>query len=275
MENRKRTVNAKIKSDNQFKNDLAYFLGRYDNLTVKSTGYSYRFMTPDNLDYVFTSSNTSNKFFGLYNQIKTEVRKYEKNNPGTVPELTAGDVRYFHFDNLERVRSKMYSVDITAAYPTAAKLLQFISEETYNRVMKLDKPDRLRIFGMLAKNETEIIYQGGKIVSITTNKNPEAKYFFNLCYHVGLNIYEIYLRYNTVSIFWVDCIFTHDRDDAEKINLDLQSFGYTCKIEALNNCSLGKNKKVFNFSKKDERKFLFLPRRYEIVDFKAYEFLNG
>lgn len=272
---RKRTVNAKISRDGQFKEDLIYFQSRYLDLVVKSTGYSYRFSTPDGLDYVFTSSNTSNKFFGLYNKVKTEVQKFEKENPGLVPELGPEEVRYFHFDNLENVREKMYSVDITAAYPTTAKLLNFVSEETYLQTMKLAKGDRLRIFGMLAKNETEIKYQGGKITEIKNNKNPESKYFFNLCYEVGKNIFEVYRRYNSVSIFWVDCIFTNNLEDAKKINKDLEKFGYTCKIEELENCSLGKNKKVFNFSKNGERKFLFLPRRYKIIDKAAYNFLNN
>jgi hypothetical protein len=275
MTNRKRTINAKISSDGQFKSDLKYFQSKYPDLVVKSTGYSYRFSTPDGLDYVFTSSNTSNKFFGLFNQIKTECRQYEKNNPGKIPELTAADVQYFHFDNLERVKNVMYSVDITAAYPTTARNLEFITELTFERTMKLPKPDRLRIFGMLAKNETELIYRGGEIVEIKNNKSPLAKYFFNLCYEVGQNIFSVYRRYNSVSIFWVDCIFTNNLIDAEKINEDLNQFNYLCKIEKLENCSLGKNKKVFNFSKKGERKFLFLPRKYRLVDRAAYNFLNN
>ena len=275
MTNRKRTINARINSDGQFKDDLVYFQKRYPELVVKSTGYSYRFSTPDGLDYVFTSSNTSTKFFALYNKVKTEVKKFEKDNPGKVPELGPEDVLYFHFDNLHNVTEKMYSVDITAAYPTTAKILNFVSEDTYLQCMKLEKPDRLRIFGMLAKNETEISYRDGKIIEIKNNKNPEAKYFFNLCFEVGQNIYEVYRKYNSVSIFWVDCIFTNNLQDAENINRDLCKYGYTCKVEQLHNCSMGKNKKVFNFSKNGVRKFLFLPRKYKIENKKVYEFLNN
>jgi hypothetical protein len=269
---KKRVVRAKISSPEQYIHDLNYFKNKYPILTTRSTGYSYRFVTPE-IDYVFQQSNLSSKVFGVFNKVKAEVKKHSELYK--VPELTAKDVIYFRFDAIERYKPDMYLIDITAAYPTTALLLGYISKETYNKTMQLDKLERLRIFGMLAKSEIIVNYKAGEVQDIINIRAEFSRYFFSLCKEVGKIMSELYNKYSSSCLFWVDGIYCTDYFEAQKIASDLMELNYQVKIELLNNCQLSKNKTIFVYHKRENKKILCLPKKYKVINPVAYQFLNS
>jgi hypothetical protein len=268
---KKRVIRAKISSPEQYIQDLNYFKHKYKLLTTKSTGYSYRFITTE-VDYVFSQSNLSSKVFGAFNKVKAEVKLHSEKN--TVPELTAKDVIYFRYDQINKYKETMYLVDITAAYPTTALLLGYISKETYERTMKLDKLERLRIFGMLAKSEIVVHYIDAEITDLHKIRAEYSRYFLSLCKEVGTVMNKLYEKYNSCALFWVDGIYCSDYSEAQKIAQELCNINYEVKIELLNNCYLSTNRTIFVYYKRDKKKILCLPKKYKIINPVAYNFLN-
>lgn len=249
------------------------FTLRFSNYTtiIETNGYKYLFSNS-------LEEKQSFAFFHAYKKIAQDVQKAPY-----IDELNERDLIYF--DSGESLPSGLklrnaYNVDIKSAYIRTAFLYSFISKETFDHCMKLEKSDRLKAFGMLATNYTCFDFVGGEVTKVYSKKDVEKrKYFFAVVKGVSDVMQKIKTELSDDFLFyWVDGIYFKTKKSADRAVELFKENGYETSFDCLKNFSLLADDFRYNiqFGKKDEKKVFTVPKikRNENVIHKKNKLIN-
>lgn len=82
------------------------------------------------------------------------------------------------FLEIKHDKPAIYNIDLSAAYPTALKNLDLITEKTYKYLMKLNKLDRLASIGMFASKKTIYTIKEGEFVNVNQEESQWKNIFY-------------------------------------------------------------------------------------------------
>lgn len=258
------TLNYRLGNERDF---LKKCIKENRNVTIKRTNYSLKVET-ERRNYYFSSGQSSGKrAFIAFNKIVKDI----KASGIETPDVCAKDVKYWWFKDVEKYPTDFYSVDINSAYPTALFNTGAITKETYDFLCNnIPKIDRLRCVGMLATQKGIYHYEHGKLKEFEVDTSQYSGWFFMCCLLVGEIMDLCKKRYKkNVIHYWVDGIaMSENHEDCLQY---VESLGYPSKLEKISECRLVNNCMIY---KKDgKKKYLHLPRKVNITDEEAKNFL--
>ena len=235
---------------------VAHFQLYEKNFDVRLTNYSITLET--NIEkYFFADEPISVQAFAMHATINKDV--------GGEIRPVPSRIKYFDFSGLKNTEPipECYCVDINSAYLKALELEGVITPETFatidakSRASKHAKMNRLKAVGLFARQPTVINYRGGEVEAITTTENPFSWVFFQACKTTGQYMEAIKKAQPAEFLFyWVDGIFL--RENPQPAVNYLNSLGFECKIEIINNLRIIENAVIYE--KEGKSKFLFMPQ---------------
>ena len=167
-----------------------------------------------------------------------------------------------------------YKIDINAAYPNCLLINKLIDQKLFDKLMGLDKTERLATIGMLAARKRRFYFEKGVVVEYDDNESPYSKYFFYCVKTIAEIIWKCEVTAGTSFIFsWVDGLYTTDHKAAKECKELIERSGYKCTIDKLTDFNYMplKNKIQITFSEKNENKLFNIPvennRLAEILKF--------
>jgi hypothetical protein len=212
------------------------------------------------------STKLLNHELGVIRNVKDEVYKNYLNNrynlKDRIDEKLYIGCRFNLFEDFQS--DDIYEIDITAAYPTTAKRLGFISEKNFDKFfepetnashiarkfdirkrfndnsyfsegvcLKYSKKCRLISLGTLAaKKEIDVYVEGKKVDTYLDYDKEKANLFYNCAYETGLVMMDITNKYEDVYFWWVDAIFCKS-SVVDSIVDDMNKLGYKVKVKKL------------------------------------------
>jgi hypothetical protein len=249
---------------------VAHFQLFESNFDVRLTNYSITLET--NFEkYFFADEPISVQAFAMHATINKDVG-------GEIRPVPAR-IKYFDFSGLKNTEQieKCYCVDINSAYLKALQLEGIITPETFksidekSRASKHAKINRLKAVGLFARQPTTISYRAGEVEEITTKENPFSWVFFQACKTTGESMEAIKkAEKNNFLFYWVDGIFL--KENPENAVNYLNSLGFECKIEEINNLKTIENAVIYE--KEGKSKFLFMPQSEKINNANFVDRLN-
>lgn len=258
------TLNYQIGNERDF---LKKCIKNNSNVTIKRTNYSLKVET-DRRNYYFSNAKSSGKrAFIAYNKIVKDI----KASGLETPDLTSRDVKYWWFKDADKYPENFFSVDINSAYPTALLNTGAITQETYDWICtRIPKIDRLRCVGMLATQKGIYHYEHGVLKDFEADSSQYSGWFFMCCLIVGEIMDLCRKRYSdSVIHYWVDGIAM--KENHEDCLAYIESLGYPSKIEVITDCRLVNNCMIYR--KDGKKKYLHLPRKVNVSDEEARNFL--
>jgi len=227
---------------------------------------------------MYSDEFKSMKYLGFLAGLKSEIRSNAENiqkipkysNPSETKE-------YFRFSSkLNEFRSDIgkkyiieeaYEVDATAAYYQSAKLLGYISEETYQKAVNvLPKSERLWLLGAIASHYVITEYKDGEIIGEPKPKEDELlrKAWKQICEHIDYVMMDVKNAIEDKFLFyWVDGIYFNGEGDTTEIFDRIRAVFWRHKIHfrvkpieriELTTTSLGLNIKLFKGHEEKEFK---------------------
>lgn len=216
------------------------------------------------------ASKLQNHELGVIRNVKDEVIKNYMNNRYCYRDCIS--VKAYigsNFDLFEDYSTDdIYEIDITAAYPSAAKKLGLLSEKTYNKFfeietskthilrkhdikkrygdssyfsgndcLKYSKKCRLISLGTLAAKKEIDIYKDGEFLETTLEYDKEIANLFYVCsFEISKTMLNISTSIDGVYFYWVDAIFCKESARDEVISRLIDD-GYKVKVKKLTNFS--------------------------------------
>jgi hypothetical protein len=194
-----------------------------------------------------------------------------KSSPDTLELLT----KYYSTDNYD-VRNglkpknygKVINVDIVGAYPNTLINNGLCTQETYKRLMKLPKKERLPAIGMIAKKATVFSYENGECIEWDVEVGEFANIFYFLIYEIDRIMKfckEIAGEYYIMH--WVDGIFLEPftpRHILEEIQDFLRKHKYLFRFENISSFKVVREDDMLNFEitkNKELKTFKFADKR--------------
>jgi hypothetical protein len=243
--------------ENRLVNGKKDFTLRFSNYTtiIETNGYKY----------LFSNSNEQKESFAFFHANKKIANDVKK--APYIDKINERDLIYFDsgkdLPNGLKLRNA-YNVDIKSAYIRTAFLYSFISKETFEHCMKLEKSDRLKAFGMLATNYTCFDFKGGKVVNVYSKKDDNNRnYFFAVVKGVSEIMQKIKNELSDDFLFyWVDGIYFKTKKSANIATELFKENGYETSFDCLKNFSLLADDFRYNiqFGKKDDKKVFTVPK---------------
>jgi hypothetical protein len=194
-----------------------------------------------------------------------------KSSPDTLELLT----KYYSTDNYD-VRNglkpknygKVINVDIVGAYPNTLINNGLCTFETYKRLMKLPKKERLPAIGMIAKKATVFSYENGECTEWDVEVGEFANIFYFLIYEIDRIMKfckEIAGEYYIMH--WVDGIFLEHytpRSILDEIQDFLKKHKYLYRFENISSFKVVREDDMLNFEitkNKELKSFKFADKR--------------
>lgn len=209
--------------------------------------------------------------------IARELQRYMDTTLDHSLEHIDRDIMKYYSTKLLRkpmYKHKAYNIDINAAYPTCLLNNKFIDEKLYNRLMELNKDERLASIGMLAARKRRFLFIKGESVEYWDNESEYSRYFFYCVRTISEIIWKCEITAGTSFIFsWVDGLYTTDKKAADQCKRLIEELGYKCTIAVLTDFNYMplKNKIQITFMKDKENKLFNIPvennRLAEILKF--------
>jgi hypothetical protein len=197
---------------------IDFLIKRKVDFKLKLSNYTTEIICPEipffNINYLKKPQN--NAVFSAAHKIKHDLTIWTANE---MPELKKQDCKYFDMSaRVKKITStQCTNIDLTAAYITILFNDFFISEETFNFVMRLPKLDRLAAVGMLASHKQIFTYQNGIPIIFEEITNPLENYFYYCVNRTAEIMDKVKLKLENDFIFtWVDSIYFIDNDN--KVN---------------------------------------------------------
>lgn len=162
---------------------------------------------------VFADERVLNKEYALRAQIKADIKK----NLGVV-ERNPYQPRYYRWSEYfaemrigegEVVRATdVWEIDLTKAYYFAANRLGYLSDEFFDKTMKVPKRIRLRLLGSIATIKNVEEFDGKDIVHSQTSDELMRLVWHNIVCHVDEVMTEIAdALHDHFLFYWVDGIY--------------------------------------------------------------------
>ena len=123
----------------------------------------------------FVKKEMSTKTFIAADKIKKDLTGKE------IPEIDMDRVFYYDtsFKGDVFYADEVQNIDIKCAYCSLMKNKGLISEDTFNYVISLNKPERLAALGMIASRKKIYIHEAsGKVIQAEPKISPLAPFFF-------------------------------------------------------------------------------------------------
>jgi len=234
-----------------------------------------------------------NHELGMIKNIKDyAIKKYLENRYSYKDRIDEKLYIGSNFDLFENFESDdIYEIDITAAYPTTAKLMGLMSENNFDKffeketnvahiarkfnirkvhkdnsyfsgdiVLKYSKKCRLISLGSLATKKEIDIYNSGELVQTDYKYDREiANIFYSIAYETGKKMFEITEKYSNVYFWWVDAIFCKEIVKDEIVD-EFKKLGYNVKVKKcckINFNRVNKQVNVYKNNLKDIHPYFF------------------
>lgn len=197
----------------------------------------------------------SNYVFFAYQRIKKDLLTWSANE---MPIINKKHITYFDYNaKIKNTKdSSAKNLDLTAAYATILKNDFFISEETFNIIMKLRKIERLAAVGMLAGRKDIFTYQGGKVIMHEEIISPLENYFY-YCVDKTAEImkYLSAILGKDYIFTWVDSVYYNDKTGVNDFYLSnyLKEQNLNFKIQDLRYLNINKQEEKIKISFFDEK----------------------
>lgn len=217
---------------------------------ISLSNYSAKIESP--LYNVSFSKNTfSIRLFAAYQSLKKDVSAH------TPPNIEDSKVRYYNIKPFaaDFYADRINNTDINSAYACILHNAGYISKETFTRIMKLPKVERLACLGMIASRK-EIYHMNKKNeVEIIEDINNPLSPFFYFCADKTFNIMED-VRVNILQgdflFSWVDGIY-YNQGPTSKINAVIESYlkevyGLDCKHKELTEFQLKAETEIYRMT---------------------------
>lgn len=209
-----------------------YLKEQKKDFEIKETGYSTEIID-GNDKYLFAERFANFNFFLLLNELKKEI----KNSNIVIDEIDKTNIDYFGIKenlklSIKKIKDKknnnfFLNIDIKAAYLTALKNENIISQEFFDKVMKCKKSERLRLLGSLATTKNIYKYKNGELVFLDQKKSELENYFWFCCMQIGDLMQKISTQLeNNFLFFWVDGIYSLYNSSMELIISELNKNNY-------------------------------------------------
>lgn len=182
--------------------------------------------------YMYADSHFKNMHLNLFQQLKKEVHSNIIKNKIVVPEIVKS--KYFDHRQFEKIGegefltfNNVIEFDINKAYYNVLKKFKYISEDFYNKCIKLPKNIRLALVGSLATKKTIFYYQKGELLYFEDEADDLLRrVFFHLVEYTDM----VLDRFSKLSkdhflFYWVDGIYLNNYDRAHW-HKDLISYEY-------------------------------------------------
>ena len=133
-----------------------------------------------------------------------------------------------------------YEIDLNSAYWESAKRLGILSEDVYQRGLKLSKKVRLMALGNLAKRPIIMYFDGQRYYSERSPMPPMAKYFFACADYTDNIISSIFEKNADFCLFyWVDALFVK-KEIKDVICATLDDIKFPYKIKSIDKITFHK-----------------------------------
>lgn len=243
---------------------IARIIDREGSGTVTRTAYTATLETPTRR-YFFSEGSASVELFAAFQRLTTDIEQRQQAGRLWDEHADPGAVRYYRTPEPGTpLPQSCWSVDISAAYPTTARNIGLISDETFAAVMALRKPDRLRCLGMLASRKyIEHYTRRGMVAAPEVHESPLRRWYFDLCAYVGEvmeNVREL-VGPPHVLLYWVDGIYT---DKPQRVRGALLREGYPAKVERIDNMRWSPDGKAIHYEREGKAAYLCIPQRHRI-----------
>lgn len=249
-----------------------------EHAKVSRTGYTVTVET-ERHRYYFAEGGFSRRGFAAAGAAKRDALNGATVDTDTgeiidwagVPGCDSRAPRYFNIPTDAVLPSEAVCIDIRAAYPYTLANLGIVTPPTFDKLMKLKKPDRLKAVGMLGTTKHIQTFERARLTLSTVETSPTAPAFFATCKHVG----EVMSEAAAVSgraflLFWVDGIFVYP-DAVEAVTRTLRGYGYDYTTEKVENLRRSLSGRFLFYTKGGKSTYLCPPRR---VEFDATELVE-
>lgn len=228
---------------------------RKESFSVSKTSRTTVIET-ETVKYYYCESKFPVKLFPLMSELKRMIIANADKVADCKYSNNPFDIQYYCFSNpLKDIQAdagtiheigECNEVDITKAYYRSAFNLGFISEEFYNKCIKLKKSHRLRLMGSIATIKIIKHYEGGRMVGVPEIKKNELlrEAWFKLSSYVDdamLTMRE-FLK-DAFLMYWVDGIYFKDFQLPEAEAAYIKQQGFETGIDFI----IHELKRQFNF----------------------------
>lgn len=197
--------------------------------------------------------------------ISRELQRYmDSNIENDIAPINRDVMKYYSIRLLRKpfYKHTAYKIDINAAYPTCLLTNRLIDQKLYDKLMTLDKTERLASIGMLAARKRKFYFERGVVVEYEDNESPYSRFFFYCVKTIAEIIWKCEVTAGTSYIFsWVDGLYTTDKKTAKQCRDLIEEKGYKCTIDSLTDFNYMplKNKIQITFTEKGENKLFNIP----------------
>ena len=213
--------------------------------TIKETNYTKTVITP-HMNYLFNSDGKEDKkLLLLINLVKSDSKKYLKNN--NVPLLSENLVKWYYFNDFTFKNTKDknfegWQMDLNSAYWNLAIKNKIVQQKTFDKWdfftkdmnIKDRKAMRLRALGTLATVKRVTEYKDG----VFTEQEPEynlktRNLYLNICNSISEIMLEIQKACNIPYFYW-DMFVLNDYNQVQKVDKILKGYGLEASIKSDN-----------------------------------------
>ena len=140
----------------------------------------------------------------------------------------------------------LYEIDINQAYWSTALKLGMISQELYNKGLKIQKKTRLASLGSLAK-KTKVYQFDGRVMKFKNEINQKGHtehLWFKICQQLGNAMFKAKKSAkNNFIFYWVDGIYVRGLDAVVSVQDTFDKLGYEHKVREITCIEINKDKK--------------------------------
>jgi hypothetical protein len=201
----------------------------------------------------------NNRVFACAKVIKRDVLKSEKAKQ--IMEDKFFKTNYGFSNLVESYQAeRVLNIDISSAYASCLINNKLITQETYERISKLPKVERLPVVGMLATSYTKFIYENGECIDVKVHRADTANVFYYLIDEINYIMQEIrHLLGKYFIFYWVDGVFFSEdtpKETIKEVEHFLLELNYRYKYEAVRDFRIDSNQKslIIKMNKNNEFK---------------------
>ena len=245
---------------------------------IELSNYTAKFSAPG-LRINLSTNHFSNRTFAAYSKLKSDIKNH------TAPAINEANVNYYEIkafpDNFYCQSAE--NTDITAAYLTVMLRAGYISQETYDYIIKLPKMERLVCFGMLAsRREIYTIDRAGRVLKCADKISEHSPFFFWAADNVYRIMHEIktHIVPDTFLFSWVDGIYYIEQRENGKTPAVIHSYlkdvyGLDSKHKKLSDFTVQARPEIYKlqFNENGEKKTFAVPRPQQYNKLKLIQSL--
>lgn len=207
---------------NEDKETYSMTLTNYTCL-IEAPDYCYYFLKHLQKPSVFTVTKLLKRY--MDSSLDNDIQDIDRNSMKYYSAKVVTKPLYKH---------KAYNIDINAAYPTCLYNAKLIDFKMYQRLMSLNKDERLASIGMMASRKRKFNFVDGEVESYEDTESPYSKYFFYCVQTIAEIIWKCeVIAGNNFVYSWVDGLYTTDKKSAEQCRKLIAEFGYKSTVAEL------------------------------------------